>query len=226
MGALVAMLSAVNLPRFVIFEGIDGVGKTTLARALARYYRLMAPAQPLFAEAFPGARPGTLGEWVYRLHHGRAVEAPDVHSLDPMALQILHIAAHVDAMRQFILPALARPEGGAVILDRFWWSTYAYSRPMLPPEMVLAMVAAERMLWKLVAPPIIVYLTRAHSLKPQEIDPATEHALTGYYDEVIALERSSGQPVQVIANDGSLAEVWARLLVALALPAIAWKEVA
>ena len=204
-----------DLPRFVIFEGIDGVGKTTLAKALARHYQDVAPHQLLFADAFPGARPGTLGEWVYRLHHGHAAEAPDVQTLDPMALQFLHIAAHVDAMQTHILPALSDPAGGAVILDRFWWSTYAYSRPTMSRELVLAMVEAERMLWSTVLSPTVIYLTRANSLKPTEIDPAHYHELAGYYDEVVAMERTAGLRVHTIENDGSLDALWAHLLTAL-----------
>ena len=204
-----------DLPRFVIFEGIDGVGKTTLAKALARHYQDVAPHLPLFADAFPGSRPGTLGEWVYRLHHGRATDAPDVQTLDPMALQFLHIAAHVDVMRTHILPALRDPAGGAVILDRFWWSTYAYSRHAMPRELVLAMVEAERMLWRTVLSPTIIYLTRDSSLKPAEIDPAQYHALAGYYAEVVALERAAGQHIHIIENNGSLDDVWVRLLAVL-----------
>jgi thymidylate kinase len=60
-----------ELPRFVVFEGVDGTGKSTLASALAAYYRANAPQVPLYAGAFPGAETGTLGEWVYRFHHGQ-----------------------------------------------------------------------------------------------------------------------------------------------------------
>lgn len=64
------------LPKFVIFEGVDGSGKTTLARVLTAYYRQKASHTLLYANAFPGSTPNTLGEWVYRLHHGKARDAP------------------------------------------------------------------------------------------------------------------------------------------------------
>jgi thymidylate kinase len=207
-----------SVPRFVIFEGIDGVGKTTLALALARYYRQIAPDVPLFTDCFPGNRPGSLGEWVYRLHHGKAMDAPAVAAMQPLALQLLHVAAHVDTIVGHIMPALNDPRGGAVILDRFWWSTYVYSRPYLPPDQVLQINQAERVFWNQIMPPIAIYLTRDASLKPHEINVAKSQELTGYYEEVIARERAAGLTVHALPNNGSIAELWATLLAILALP--------
>ena len=59
----------VSAPRVVVFEGVDGTGKTTFARALGRYYQQLFPTATVLQEAFPGSRPGTLGNWVYQLHH-------------------------------------------------------------------------------------------------------------------------------------------------------------
>jgi len=107
---------AMVLPRLVVFEGVDGSGKTTLGQLLARYYASLAPALPLYQGAFPGSDPGTLGEWVYRLHHNRATDAPTPAMIAPPALQLLHLAAHVDAIQSRLTPIFRR--GGSVILDR------------------------------------------------------------------------------------------------------------
>lgn len=203
-------------PRFVIFEGVDGSGKTTLARALAAYYRELAPETPLYADNFPGSRPGTLGEWVYRLHHGRTTDAPSPRDIAPPALQLLHVAAHVDLILTHIGPTLRA--GGCVILDRYWWSTYAYSRMVLPPEKVWPMVGAERVFWAELPAPVAVYLTREATLKADELAPTAHRALDAHYREVIAAERQAGTPVHVLSNDTTLADVWHTLLDALGLP--------
>ena len=58
----------IALPRFVVFEGVDGSGKTSLFRRLVKYYKLFMNEASLYADSFPGSFPGTLGEWVYRFH--------------------------------------------------------------------------------------------------------------------------------------------------------------
>lgn len=207
---------AAGLPRFVVFEGVDGCGKTTLARAVAHYYDVVAPGSRLYTGAFPGVEPGTLGDLVYRLHHGTLDGAPQPKAIAPPALQLLHVAAHVDAILTRIAPAIA--SGGAVILDRYWWSTYAYARRDLSPERVWPLIAAERPFWDDLPDPVVIYLTRRASLKGDEIDPATHATLDAAYREVLAAERAAGIRVHELANDGALADTWTALLAALSLP--------
>ncbi len=84
------------LPRFVVFEGVGGSGKTSLFRRLVKYYKFFIKEVPLFADSFPGSLPGTLGEWVYRFHHKKATAGLHPQNIAPPALQLLHMAAHVD----------------------------------------------------------------------------------------------------------------------------------
>lgn len=209
-------------PRFVVFEGVDGSGKTTLAHALARYDAAIAPTSPLYHGAFPGAEPGTLGEWVYRLHHHRATDAPAPEVIAAPALQLLHVAAHVDAILSRLTPLFA--QGGSVILDRYWWSTYAYARYHLPPELAWSLVDAERPFWRGLPAPVVIYLTRERSLKADEIDSAAHAVIDRAYREVIAAERRAGVLVHEIGNDGPLPQTWAALLDALTLPHRPWEE--
>ena len=53
--------------RLIVFEGPDGVGKSTLAEQLTVHLREAGvPCEHL---AFPGRQPGSLGHLVYDLHH-------------------------------------------------------------------------------------------------------------------------------------------------------------
>ena len=136
--------------RLVVLEGPDGVGKTTLSTLLVQ--RLAENGVDVAYESFPGKDPASLGGWVYRLHH----EDVDV---DRDALQVAHVAAHVDAVRRRIVPAL---EGGrTVVLDRYWWSTLAYGEVTgCSMPVIEAAVAAERAAWGDVRPDIIFLVDR------------------------------------------------------------------
>ncbi|KUO51109.1 MAG: hypothetical protein APF76_16580 [Desulfitibacter sp. BRH_c19] len=74
------------------------------------------------AYSFPGKESRTLGAIVYDLHHNQ--EAFVDKQIDALSLQILHVAAHIDTIKNRIIPDLKA--GKIVLLDRFWWSTYAY----------------------------------------------------------------------------------------------------
>lgn len=212
----------VALPRLVIFEGVDGCGKTTLGRLLASYYASVAPALSLYHGAFPGNHPGTLGEWVYRLHHNRVTDAPAPAMIAPPALQLLHVAAHVDAIQSRLTPVFNR--GGAVILDRYWWSTYAYVRRHLSPNLAWPLVDAERPFWHDLPAPVIIYLTRQRSLKAHELEPEAHVTLDAAYHELIVAERRRGVCIRELSNDGLLSGTWADLLNALAVPFQPMKE--
>ena len=104
----------------IVFEGPDGVGKTTLARLLTR--ELEHRGCHCLYKSFPGQEEGSLGRLVYDIHHHP--HKFGIEQMSPTSLQMLHIAAHVDAIERDIKPSLQR--GHHIILDRYWWSTLAY----------------------------------------------------------------------------------------------------
>src|SRR5207249_4525469 len=106
--------------KLIVFEGPDGSGKTTLSRLFADRARELGVPCDWFA--FPGREGGTLGKHVYEIHHN--LQTVGVKAINPASLQLLHIAAHIDALEGRILPALK--QGRHIVLDRFWWSTLVY----------------------------------------------------------------------------------------------------
>jgi dTMP kinase len=131
---------------FLVVEGADGSGKTTLARHLARLYRRRGRRVCTVRE--PG---GTrVSERVRRLllHPGNAMSA--------RAELFLYLAARAQVVDDVIRPALAR--GELVIADRFSLSTLAYQvggRGLpLPPVMT-----ADRLARGGLAPDLTIVLT-------------------------------------------------------------------
>lgn len=141
--------------RLLVFEGADGVGKTTLAHELVR--KLNAIGVPSLYVSFPGREQGGLGKLVYDLHHGQV--SSDLQSLHPISRQLLHVASHIDLITRVIRPALEH--GTWVILDRYWWSTWVYGKLSDASESALnLMVQIEREHWTPIKPDAIFLITR------------------------------------------------------------------
>lgn len=104
----------------VAFEGPDGVGKTTLVQGVRD--ALVDRDFGVSVLSFPGRTPGSLGALVYGLHH--EPQRYGVTHVLPAALQLLHVAAHLDVIDREIRPRIAA--GEIVLLDRYWWSTWVY----------------------------------------------------------------------------------------------------
>ena len=141
--------------KLIVFEGPDGVGKSTLSRQLAD--RLREAGVPCEHLAFPGSQPGSLGRFIYDLHHD--AQGLGLGDVNPTSLQMLHIAAHVDAIEEQILPALR--DGIWVVLDRFWWSTWVYGAAFGVPERSLeALIGLEKLHWGHVEPYVLFLIER------------------------------------------------------------------
>ncbi len=102
-------------PRFITFEGIDGSGKSTQARALAA--RLTAEGHDVVLTREPGGSPGA--EEIRQL---LLTGDPDRWTAETELL--LFTAARRDHLEKTIEPALAA--GKTVISDRFADSTRVY----------------------------------------------------------------------------------------------------
>lgn len=100
---------------FILFEGVEGSGKTTQARRL--YRRLSGGGREVILVREPGGT--AAGNAIRRiLKHGLEIE------LSPLTELLLFAAARAQLVAQVIRPALER--GAIVIGDRYAESTLAY----------------------------------------------------------------------------------------------------
>ena len=180
-----------NRGELYVFEGPDGVGKTTLAIELRNFLAGREIACDLYE--FPGRREGTLGKLVYNIH--RNPNEFGLNHLDPTALQMMHVAAHVDAIENMILPSLHA--GHAVILDRYWWSTWVYGSMYGARRSSLEqIIRLENQHWGKILPSKIFLVSRNSVALSKRENPAAEK-----YRQ-LAQQESSKYDVRLIENKG------------------------
>lgn len=181
--------------RLIVLEGVDGAGKTTLAQKLVD--KLQSKGLRAVYFSFPGREPGTFGAEVYRLHHQKpGPEAVPIHSA---SLQLLHIAAHIDAIENKILPALK--EGINIVLDRFWWSTWVYGIVSGASITSLkAMIEVEHCHWGAIRPAMVFLVLRDKSRLDDNADERIKR-IAEYRD--LASNEQNDYPVRLITNDGT-----------------------
>lgn len=189
----------------IVIEGADGVGKSTLTEALAS--RLSEAGFPSQAHAFPGNAQGTLGYLVHRLHDDGS--AFGVGEIAPVAIQAMHIAAHLDAIERVFRPLA--DSGVNIVLDRYWWSTAVYgSVSGIPQDVLRALIAAERHCWGALQPLVVFLIDCCRPWRKSE-DTATWHQLAREYRALAAREQTHSH-VMVVKNDSQLEEVVSSLV--------------
>ena len=174
--------------RLIVFEGADGVGKSTLCTELgARFFTV---GHPFVHISFPGREPGTLGNLVYGIHH--APESAGIKTkIVPAGVQALHVSAHIDSIERSVFPALAN--GATVLLDRFWWSTEVYGAESGVDDSLLnSILHLARTAWKNVTPDIVFLLERKSNVSNMRV-------LSDRYLQIAARE-TKHYPVKLIDN--------------------------
>jgi dTMP kinase len=113
---------------FIVVEGFDGVGKTTLARRLAN--RLRGEGLDVLEVREPGGTP------LAEVARSAALD-PSLDATEEAELFLI-LAARADLVRRVIRPALDR--GSIVLSDRYDLSTVAYqvAGRKLPPDSVMS----------------------------------------------------------------------------------------
>ena len=159
------MSSRLEAGKLIVFEGVDGVGKSTLAQSLVG--RLKEFPIPSECAVFPGREPGTIGRVIYEIHHdpGRVRISRD--SLPGKPSGSTHSSTPRCDSAGVILPALN--DGTWVILDRFWWSTWVYGCVSGANRRVLdAMIGVERMQWNGTQPDLLFLVDRTDASTSQD----------------------------------------------------------
>jgi thymidylate kinase len=190
--------------KLIVFEGPDGVGKTTISREIAKY--LNEHGEKCELMTFPGKEPGTIGNLVYDIHHNPSTYG--IESLAPISKQALHIVAHLDAIERRISPSLK--EGQHVLLDRFWWSTWVYGVVSgIDRRILKSMINLELAQWNGLKPAAAILLRRT---APIDRDDAPGYwKLLGQQYDVLARKERQQYPVFTIDNIGTLQETVGRV---------------
>jgi len=188
--------------RLIVFEGVDAAGKTALCNELCD--TLLKKQIPVQRNHFPGKTPGTLGEVVYRIHHDHEKQF-GVSSIIPCALQLLHIAAHVDVIKSSIKPAINK--GKWVILDRFWWSTYVYGFDSgINKKSLELMIEIEKYAWGLTLPDVVFLIDSTEPLRDDVHNCISWQRKRKAYLELAEKEDSSYRSVRIQNKRGQNAK--------------------
>lgn len=179
----------------IVFEGPDGVGKSTVATLVAK--ALSARGHAVIQLSFPGRTEGSLGEIIYKLHHDTLPSGPV--PMTETAKQILHIAAHTDCIATQIIPALEK--GQIVILDRFWWSTIVYGLVAgVRKEALTAMTDLEKLIWDGTEPSLSLLFASATPFRDDTDFPKWLTLMKTYRDFVTGLKSPTARILNVKAD--------------------------
>jgi thymidylate kinase len=183
-----------DLGKLIVFEGADGVGKSTL---VGRTEALLKASGVLFESySFPGKAVGSLGWVVDQIQHDR--HSFGLAGVTPLSVQALHIAAHLDHIESRILPKLS--SGNWVILDRFWWSTWVYGTVDNVNSAVLeTLISAEKEAWGSTVPSAVFLVSRTSSLRPEHSEEKHIRLSTLYHS--IGDREEPNHPVYHISHD-------------------------
>jgi len=185
--------------RLFVFEGPDGVGKTTIALDIVNYLQLIG-ASSIYV-SFPGHEVGTLGKLVYDLHHNP--HNYGLKQIAPASLQLLHIAAHIDLIENIIKPTLQA--GCDIVLDRYWWSTWVYGKVRgANPAVLTAMIDIELKSWGKIYPNAVFLIDRYIPFGENPLLSEWRKLKATYYK--LATDQKRLYHINIIRNEGTKVE--------------------
>lgn len=111
----------------IVFEGIDGSGKSTQVRLLSK--KLQEQQVPFYATMEPTNSP--IGSFIRQILTGRMHADPKVVAALFTADRLDHLLNDVDGIAHMI------ENGTTVIMDRYYFSSYAYQSVDVPMDWVI-----------------------------------------------------------------------------------------
>ena len=113
--------------RFIVFEGIDGCGKSTQAKLLTE--RLNLEGIPVYLTSEPSSRP--IGKMIRDIFaHRMEADERTIAALF-VADRLDHVINHEEGIRTKL------EQGFTVICDRYYLSSYAYQGSLVPLDWVM-----------------------------------------------------------------------------------------
>lgn len=177
--------------KLYILEGIDNVGKTTIINGVR--IALETKKIPCSTYSFPGKAPNTLGALIYDFHHNKDKYID--YDINNTSLQLLHVASHIDLLIRCIIPDLQ--QGKTVLLDRSWWSTYAYGLANgISKKQIELILEPEILVFKKIEIGKIFLIKR--DLRINDYDKAITQKILMAYDDLAAKYQLS---VHIIHNN-------------------------
>jgi dTMP kinase len=115
------------------------------------------------------------------------------------SLQLLHVAAHIYLIQRKL--AQKSNSSNIILMDRFWWSTYAYGLVgALEKEVIHSIIAPELLYWKMINIKKIFLLERENRERDYELEK--DVAIIKNYRDL-----AEGDPkCRIISNNCSLEE--------------------
>jgi dTMP kinase len=193
--------------KLIVFEGVDGIGKSSLSKEVTR--RLTDSNVAFVSLAFPGNDPGTLGSLIYQVHHDPG--SLGLSTVSALGLQALHVAAHLDAIERKILSLL--DAGTWIILDRYWWSTWVYGIERgIDPAYLQPVIEAELARWGAVKPDRVFMVDRSEAVRAEHDADTFLRLRTGYKE--LAEREKEHYKIVLIDNENfvqSADTIWTHL---------------
>ena len=194
-----------RLGSIIVFEGPDSIGKSTISEGALQSLQNCGVQCVLFS--FPGKEKGTLGKLVYEMHH--KPRKFGIKSISHAALQTMHVAAHLDALENRIIPCLE--VGKTVILDRWWWSTFVYGSVFgVDQSLLKALIKAELTLLDGIKPSVVYLVSRPSPFDKRVESQQWRQLVIGY--RKLARSEEKKCKVRIVRNDRPIPEVVNQIL--------------
>ena len=200
--------------KLIVFEGLDGTGKTTQIKKLAE--ELRRRGETVFVTAEPTEFPS--GKLIRRVLSGEVPSTPWSTAALFLADRIRHCADPEDGIAAHLA------KGETVVTDRYYFSTFAYQG--CETDLQWAMEMHYRCP-ELIRPDLVFFLTmspeqcmaRINANRPAEVIEIYENTaaltkISAQFDQVFNLLRDRENIVYIDA-DGTVDEVAARIMASL-----------